>query len=232
MSSVRKCFLAAFALLVCSCRGGEAPGHSAPVVRSPSVQEDLRFNDPRLQSIARSLLADARLRHMDVPAKGNRVERLIALEAALGANPRALECVNAEAIRAAAADNGEWARLRSAMRREFDAVDGLTAVRVCSLVDDWQRERTRLVIEGLSAGTVPVSDGREWEARFHGLIRSRPVHAATWAWIVARARRAEVARQFGHADAESAYRFYLSSIRADPDPEVHDLFRIPGIRIE
>ena len=80
--------------------------------------------------------------------------------------------------------------------------------------------------------STPYFTTLEWERRFHEFLAERPADAATWGWLVLREYRAITMRQYGRADAEMAYRFYLESSGLGDGREARELFSVPGADIQ
>ncbi|MGZ5432694.1 MAG: hypothetical protein ACXW31_10360 [Thermoanaerobaculia bacterium] len=71
----------------------------------------------------------------------------------------------------------------------------------------------------------------EWERRFHDFVAARPVDAATWGWLLLRANEQATKQQYGRADAETAYRYYLELTGLGDGREAKRIFSVPGIEI-
>lgn len=201
------------------------PGRAAPVT-------DLEFQDAQLQPIAMELIREARLRGIEESVGRNRAERLIALEASLSDSRRALDCIDTLAAEITATDASQWAQLRQDAERDFAARDDETARRVRSLLAGWRRRKSESAYDYLSSHyTTTYVRSYEWERRFHDYVRERPIHAATWAWLVWRDYAGAARQQYGRADAESAYRYYIESSGLGDRREARMIFSVPGIQI-
>lgn len=190
---------------------------------------DLRFNDEQLDAIAASLIAEAKTRNIETSSGATRVDRLIALEAALDAPPSALHRANYLAIRMTQNDRSEWARIRQRAEREFCGGEDTAAQRVCDMLRRWHQQRTASVMSFLSSNYdhqwIPEM---EWERRFHEFVAARPHDAGTWGWLVLRDRRQTVEQQYDRADAESGYRFYLEFTGFGTGRDARNAFSVPG----
>jgi hypothetical protein len=193
--------------------------------------DDLEFRDLELNAIAKRLIAEAHRRKLRTTFAGNRVERLVALEAALGASPFALDRVNEITLDLTSGDTGPWARLRGRARRDFQRGHDESSRRVRSMLDDWEREKRMVILRAISepARAWALFGDLEWEFYFHDFVKARPVHAGTWGWLVLIDRKAEIEREYGRADSETAYRYYLGLTRLGMDSEARDLFSVPGV---
>lgn len=193
---------------------------------------DLEFDDEQLQWIAARLVREARLRGIHESVGRNRVERLIALEASLGRSTLALHRVEVLVSRLIATDGSQWAKLRRKAERDFGDRRDEVGTRVRDLLAGWQRRRMESAYGYLSSnyGTSYITSF-EWERRFHAFVSERPVDAATWGWLVLREYAAETRQQYGRADAESAYRFYLELSGLGDGREARRIFSLPGIEV-
>jgi hypothetical protein len=59
----------------------------------------------------------------------------------------------------------------------------------------------------------------------------RPMDAATWGWLVLRDHRTVTRQQYGRADSELAYRFYLESSGLGDGREARRVFSVPGVEV-
>jgi hypothetical protein len=157
------------------------------------------------------------------------IERLLVLEAALGAPPRASRRADDLAARFIARDATQWSRMRGEMAGEFHERDGEEAMRVRDFFDRWHRRRhdeaMRFLSSNYSTIYVPTL---EWERRFHDFVAENPRDAVTWGWLFQRRDGACVKRQYGRVDGELAYRFYLEFSGLGDGREARRLFSVPG----
>ena len=193
---------------------------------------DLEFDDDGLQAIAANVVSRARDRGIDSSAGRNRIERLLSLEASLGESTLALERTNALVARLTTTDASQWAKLRHQAARELGGRDDEVSRRVTDLLARWQRRKTECAFDYLSAnyGKGHITS-LEWEKRFHDFVAERPLDAATWGWLVLRAYASEARQQYGRADTESAYRFYLEYSGLGDGREARRIFSVPGIDV-
>jgi hypothetical protein len=215
-----------------ACSGGRtATPVSEPAPFTPI--DDLTFQDPQLQLIAMRLLREAERRRItEVAGRWNRVECLIALEAELGAPPLALERVNALTLRLATTDTSTWAKTRGDALARCERRSDATCQRVTDMLQRWHRHKLQLVTEHLSdERRVHLYGSREWERHFYEFVRSAPMDAATWGWIVATHRGGEI-RQQGSVDGEAAYRYYLGMTSLGKTHEAAYVFSVPGVRMK
>jgi len=222
---------------------GFASACSAPDPRADSLEvsrpraieasiADLQFNDEQLDAIATALIDTAKKRGIESSSGTNRIERLIALEAALDAPPAALHRVNYLVLQLTQTDRSEWARMRQKAERDFCARAEPEPVRVCDMLRRWHQYRTASVMSFLSSNYehqwIPEM---EWERRFHEFAAARPMDAGSWGWILLRERREMVEQQYDRADAESAYRFYLEFTGFGTGRDARNAFSVPGVAI-
>lgn len=212
-------------VLVTACGGTERSVAVSDATPARSGIDDLTFLEPQLDAVAQRLVAEARARGVDVEPEGSKVDRLLALEAKLGAPAAAQTRVNMLVYQLTATDTSDWARLRGRAGR-------IDSERVRELLDDWSRRKAQVVNEGLSDTQRRGFGAREWEAAFHEFIRRRPMHAGTWGWLVLREHGAEIRQQYGRVDSETAYRFYLDINGLGTATEARDLFSVPGVEME
>ncbi len=193
---------------------------------------DLHFKDHGLQEVAATLVRKAHQRGIEVSSGRNRIERLIALEASLGGSTAALERVNTLVSQMTANDVGRWAKLRQRADLEFQRADDDAAKRVRDLLKRWQLEKTDAAWSHLSSNYKYFIGRDEWERKFYEFVSTRPRDAATWGWLIARHEGPLVQEQYGRADAETAYRFYLEFSRFGDAREAREVFSVPGVAME
>lgn len=206
--------------------------HQTPVVTVTAPVSDLTFNDDQLQQIAGKLIAEARLRGIEAVPGANRVERLLWLEGQLGNSSHALTRANALVTQMTASDASQWGKLRQQAAREFSTRDDEVARRVNDLLMRWQKRKSESAFRYLSSNyeTIYMSSWN-WEQRFHDFVIERPIDAATWGWLLLRMHAEDARKQYGRADAESAYRFYLEFSGLGTGREAREIFSVPGIEI-
>lgn len=225
--------LAALLLVVTACSSppsstvGELPDEPA---RATPVT-DLEFTDAILQNIARETIAAARLRGIEEVSGRNRVERLLRLEASLGRSQAALDRVNSLVALMLNHDASEWARLRQKADLEFRGREDAAARRVIDLLTRWRHEKSDIAFQYLSSNYTHFISRMEWERRFHDFVAARPADAATWGWLLLRENANGPRREYGRADAETAYRYYLKMIGRGNAREAQELFSVPGVQI-
>jgi hypothetical protein len=221
----------ALAVLIACSGGRTATPISEPAPFTPI--DDLTFQDPQLQLIATRLLREAERRGItEVAGRWNRVECLMALEAELGAPPIALERVNELALRLSTTDTSTWAKTRGEAIARCESRSDAACQRVTDMLQRWHRHKLQLVTEHLSdERRVYLYGSREWERHFYEFVRSAPMDAATWGWIVATHRGGEI-RQQGSVDAETAYRYYLGMTSLGKSHEAAYVFSVPGVRMK
>jgi hypothetical protein len=199
--------------------------HVAPIT-------DLRFKDDQLQAIATQLTREARLRGIEVSSGETRAERLIDLEAKIGAPGRALDRINVLVSQMTATDVSQWGKLRQRAERDLGNPDDEVVQRVRDMLLRWQREKSVAMVRYLSSNySTTYITSLDWERRFHEFVRERPPDAATWGWLVLRDYRTDVQQQYGRADAEMAYRFYLEFSGLGDGREARRIFSVPGIDV-
>jgi hypothetical protein len=230
-----RCALALLLMLVACGRPSSPPAREvAGDVRDASRTvpiSDLHFQDHLLEEIAADLVRRARARGIDVSSGRNRVERLIRLEASLGGSTVALERVNSLAAQVTAHDAGRWAKLRQRADLELSSRDDEVSERVRDLLQRWQLRKTDTAWSHLSSNYKYFIGRDGWEREFHEFISARPADAATWAWLILRDDASSVKQQYGKADAETAYRFYLELSQLGDAREARRTFSVPGIEI-
>jgi hypothetical protein len=219
-------FLALAVFIACS-GGRTANPVSEPASFTPI--DDLTFQDPQLQLIATRLLREAERRGItEVAGRWNRVECLIALESELGAPPVALERVNALALRLTTTDMSSWAKTRGEALARCEGRRDAACERVTDMLQRWHRHKLQLVTEHLSdERRVYLYGSREWERHFYEFVRSTPMDAATWGWIVSTHRR-----ELSSVDGEAAYQYYLDTMRLGKSREAAYVFSVPGVRMK
>jgi hypothetical protein len=208
----------------------EISDDAPPFVRATPVT-DLEFNDQLLQGIAMNLIREARARGIEEISGRNRVERLLLLEASLGDSHLALDRVNELVRHLTAHDVSEWAKLRQRAELEFGPRDDVLARRVNDLLERWRHEKSESAFRYLSSNYKTFMSSMEWERRFHDFVAARPVDAATWGWLLLRANERATIQQYGRADAETAYRYYLELTGLGDGREAKTIFSVPGIEI-
>lgn len=192
---------------------------------------DLHFQDQVLEEIAADVVRRARARGIEVSSGRNRVERLIRLEASLGVSTAALERVNSLSSLLTANDSGRWAKLRQRADLELSGRDDEVSRRVADLLKRWQGEKSDVAWSHLSSNYKYFIGRDGWEREFHEFVSARPADAATWAWLILRYDAASVQQQYGKADSESAYRFYLELSQLGDAREARHVFSVPGVEI-
>lgn len=218
-------------LLLVGCSGTESPAVSEPKAPTAPIA-DLHFNDYELQQIAEGLVREARSRGIEQSPGTNRVERLLSLEASLGASDLALKRVNELTPQLTATDMTQWAVLRKAAEGEFHGRRDETGTRVNEMLSLWQRRKLSEAMSHLSSNYTALRiESLEWEKRFRNFVEERPIDAATWGWLVARECGTLVAQQYGSTDAESAYRFYLEFSGIGTRHDAQRIFSVPGTLI-
>jgi len=216
---VRRLVIAILCLTAC--------GRSSPVSLPPAEQrqvsvDELRFNDPELQSIAANLVARAHARGISTVSGRNHVEQLLALEGQLGNSELAIGRVNEIVKNMMMTDGTQWSKLR---RRWQDRTKP-----AADLLQRWQRERLDIVYDYLSSNySQPWISSYEWERRFHQFVKKDPVDAGTWGWIVLQQYRDVTRQQYGDATPELAYRYYLESSGLGDGREASLLFSGPAV---
>ncbi len=228
--------LAAVLLILSACGSPPAPpaleisDEAAPLVRTTPVT-DLQFSDQLLQGIAMNLIREARARGIEEISGRTRIDRLLLLEASLGDSHLALDRVNELVRHLTNHDVSEWARLRQRAEVEFAGRDDVLARRVSDLLERWRHEKSACAFRYLSSNYRTFMSRMEWESRFHDFVSTRPVDAATWGWLLLREYPQETRRQYGRADAEAAYRYYLHLTGLGEGREAKRIFSVPGIEI-
>lgn len=192
---------------------------------------DLEFTDELLQSIALDLVREARLRGIQEVSGRNRVDRLLRLEASIGRSEDALYRVNQLAAMLTAHDASEWAKLRHRAELELSGRRDPVAQRVLDLLARWRVEKSEIAFRYLSSNYSMFMSRMEWERRFHDFVAARPADAATWGWLLLREDAEAPRREYGRADAETAYRYYLRRIGLGNAREAQQLFSVPGVQI-
>ena len=223
-------------LLLAMCSGRDAVRPAAEPAAEPVITRpitDLHFKDEELDFIAANLRLKAERRGIRESSGATRVERLLALEASIGGQSFAMQRVNAITSRLMMNDGSRWAKLRARADAEFRGREDEVAKRVIDLLDRWQRRRLAETMSYLSSN---YADGShlwhlEWEVRFAAFAAERPLDAATWGWLVARALREDVAAQYGRVDEEHGYRFYLELSGLGTHRDARRLFSVPGIAV-
>lgn len=225
--------LAAMLLIVAACSKPPSATVSEPPpepVRSVPVS-DLEFKDVTLQDIAMQLVREAKLRGIHEVSGRNRIERLLRLEASLGNSEVALARVNELVRHLTNHDASEWANLRQRAEAEFSGRNDPVAMRVVDLLTRWRERKADIAFEYLSSNYTRFISRMEWERRFHDFVAARPADAATWGWLLLREDAAAPAKEYGRADDETAYRYYLRMIGLGNAREAEELFSVPGVRI-
>lgn len=203
----------------------EPPPPVAPV-------SDLHFKDEQLQAIAAELREQAHVRGIRTSPGRNRIERLLALEAAVSGEGLAFKRVNALMRQITATDASQWGKLRQRAEKEFATGNDEVAKRVQDLLARWQRRKADIVFTYLSTNYRSTHiRSIEWERRFHEFVTERPYDTATWGWLLLREYADEAQQQYGRADAESAYRFYIVFSGLNDGSEARRMFSVPGIEI-
>jgi hypothetical protein len=222
-------------LILSACSDRPATRTAEPEWReeiAPAPIDDLTFRDVPLQSIAANLIRQARARGITTSTGRSRVERLIALESSVGGSDLAINRVNRLTADLARTDGSQWAKLRGRAADDFSRCDDGVGRRVSEMLQRWQRRRLEHAFRFLSSNyTTPYLTTMEWERRFHQFVQEQPMDAATWGWLVLREYSAAAGQQYGHADAETAYRYYLESSGLGDGRESRDLFSVPGVAI-
>ncbi len=229
---MRRRFALAVALLAATACAPRERARPAPEPAPPIVAYDigeLRFSDWELDDIAKMRAHQARSRGIDTIKATSKVDALVMLESTLDATPMALDRFNNFARNAMWSDKGAWSELRLRARREYTGDDAV-ARRVRSLLEEWDRQKLRVVVADLEnrKWKWDYSEGR-WESEFHDFVRKRPLHAATWAWLVLGERRKDIQGSYGKSDLEHAYRFYLDLTRFGTAEEARELFALAGL---
>lgn len=230
---MRRSIAACLLLIACSCGDAVRPVNDFVVEPPPSRPiTDLHFNDEQLQAIAETLVRQAQRRGVRESPGATRAERLLALEASLGAPPLALRRVDRLAAELTYTDASQWAKLRRAADREFRGRDDAIAKRMTAMLDGWQRQRLASAMSYMSSNyTSRYIKSIEWERRFADFLAAHPADAAAWGWLVAREYKADVAAQYERADAEQGYRFYLELSGLGTHRDARRAFAVPGIAI-
>lgn len=227
----------AVVLILLGC-GDESPAPAIaiddqpPAITVTAPVSDLRFKDDQLQQIAEKLIGEARLRGIEAVPGPNRIERLLWLEGRLGNSSHALSRTNALVTQLTATDASQWGKLRQQAAREFGTRDDEVAERVIDMLTRWQQRKSESVFRYLSSNykTTHITSWN-WEQRFHDFVTERPMDAATWGWLLLRVHAKEARQQYGRADSESAYRFYLEFSGLGNGREAREIFSVPGIEI-
>ena len=225
--------LAAILLVVVACGKPPSPAVSEPPdesVRTTPVT-DLEFKDPLLQGIAMQLVREAQSRGIHEVSGRNRVDRLLRLEASLGRSEAALARVNELVSHLTNHDASEWARLRQKAEAELSGRPDPVALRVVDLLTRWRERKADIAFEYLSSNYTRFISRMEWERRFHDFVAARPADAATWGWLLLREDAEGPRREYGRADDETAYRYYLKRSGLGNMREGRELFSVPGVRI-
>lgn len=227
----------AVVLILLGC-GGETPTPATevddqpPVITVTAPLSDLRFKDEQLQQIAERLIPEARRRGIEAVPGANRVERLLWLEGQLGSSSHALARANELVTHLTTTDASQWGKLRQQVAREFSTRDDEVAKRVNDLLRRWQQRKAESAFRYLSSNyKTAYMTSWNWEQRFHDFVTERPIDAATWGWLLLRMHAADAQKQYGRADAESAYRFYLEFSGLGNGREAREIFSVPGIEI-
>jgi hypothetical protein len=219
-------------LAMMACSDDRTPVREQP--REPEREvslDDLRFSDEPLQAIANRLVAEARRRGIQTSSGRTRIDRLLRLEAFLGGT-LAQTRVNRLAAQLVLNDVSDWATLRQQAERDFARGSDETSVRVRDLLVRWRRRKAEIAYTFLSSNyrqRFISSDG--WEQRFHEFVSERPYDAATWGWLLLRAHAGDARAQYGRADSETAYRFYLEFAGLGDGREARRVFSVPGVQV-
>jgi hypothetical protein len=234
-----RCVLVAVALLLLNACGSPpaAPDPAAGAPPRDAVSSyplaELRFNDERLQAAADNLIQRARLRRVEACVGRTRIEGLLWLEASVGTGSTALWRVNELVFHLTASDASRWADLRRQAEKDFRGRGDAAAVRVRDLLGRWTQEKSVIAFRFLSSNyDMRFISSDEWERRFHDFVAAKPMDAATWAWLVRHVHGDAVRRQYGRADDELAYRYYLELAHLGDGREAREVFSVPGIEIE
>ena len=230
---MRRLLTAVLLLIACSRGDAVRPVNDFAVEPPPSRPiTDLHFNDEQLKAIAETLVRQAQRRGVQESAGATRAERLLSLEASLGAPPLALRRVDRLAAELTYTDTSQWAALRRAADREFRGRDNAIAKRMTAMLDGWQRQRLASAMSYMSSNyTSRYIKSIEWERRFADFLAAHPADAAAWGWLVAREYKADVAAQYERADAEQGYRFYLELSGLGTHRDARRVFSVPGVAI-
>jgi hypothetical protein len=225
--------LAAILLVVTACGRPSSPPAvelaEEPVRAAPVT--DLDFRDVILQRIADDLVREARFRGIEEVSGRNRVERLLRLEATIGKSEAALQRVNQLTSHLLDHDASEWAELRQRAEVEFTGRNDPVARRVLDLLVRWRHKKSDIAFRYLSSNYTMFINRMEWERRFHDFVAARPADAATWGWLLLREDPDAPRQEYGRADAEAAYRYYLKLIGRGNAREARELFSVPGVQI-
>lgn len=226
--------IASFVLTACGEHATPAthvPAATHDELRTASIDE-LQFNDMQLQSIASVLVARAHARRISTSSGRNKIEQLLSLEGQLGNSELAVSRVNKLADEMVMTDGTQWAKLRRRAQAAVESRQDEAGTRVRDLLTRWQRERLEIIFAYLSSNYsrrwIP---SYEWERRFHDFVKERPLDAATWGWIVLQRYRMETRNEYGRANSELAYRYYLESTGLGDGREAHLIFSVPRIEI-
>ena len=220
-------------LAACSAPMARPPAHAAVAGEPTRPVADLRFQDPELDSISVKYVREAQARGIVEIAGRTRADRLMALESALGNRSTARDRIDALAAEMIGRDVSQWAGLRAGALREFHGRADEAGLRVGDLIDRWQRQRFEAAMDYISSNyTTLYVPSIEWERRFHDFIRATPRDATTWGWLVLYEESPNVESQYGRADAETAYRYYLEFSGLGTAGEARDLFSVPGIALD
>lgn len=207
----------------------EQPRHTAATVPI----SDLEFNDAHLQAIATHLRQQAQARGIDAVPGRNRVEALLALEVVIRGEGLAFQRVHRLVSEMTMTDVSQWGKLRQRAERDFAKRGDEAAMRVRDLLERWQKRKSEMMYRYLSSNYQTTRiPSLEWEKRFHDFVTERPMDAATWGWLLLSEHADDAQRQYGRADAESAYRFYLEFSGLGDGREARSIFSVPGIEIE
>jgi hypothetical protein len=214
-------------------RSPPPPADGSPPSPTSAPVTDLEFRDAILQSIATQLVREARFRGIEEVSGRNRIERLLRLEATIGGgkSEAVLERVNQLTALLTNHDASEWAQLRQRAESEFSGRNDPVARRVLDLLARWRHEKSDIAFRYLSSSYTYFISRPEWERRFHDFVAARPADAATWGWLLLREDAETPRREYGRADAETAYRWYLKRIGAGNAREAEELFSVPGVQI-
>jgi hypothetical protein len=194
--------------------------------------DDLHFNDAQLERIAGVLVQQARSHGIHTSAGRNRIERLLSLESQVGTSDLALNRVDKLVSDMTMTDATQWSKLRRSAAGTYARRDDAAARRVKDLLRRWQREQLEIISDYLSSNySKPYIASLEWERRFHQFAARRPIDAATWGWLLLQSHRAEVMKQYGRADSEMAYRYYLEFSGLGDGREARLVFSVPGVEI-
>src|SRR5688572_11217969 len=231
---MRRALAMIFILTSCGSPSSTSPPELASDVRDGFRAvpiSDLHFKDHQLEQIAANLVRKAHQRGIHVSSGRNRVERLLSLEASLGGSSLALQRVNSLVTQITATDAGRWAKLRQRAELEFSGRDDEVSRRVRDMLKRWQWEKSDAARSHLSSNYKYFMSREGWEREFYEFVSTRPADAATWAWLILRYDASSVTQQYGRADAEAAYSFYLEFSRLSDAGEARRTFSVPGIEI-